>query len=168
VVAALEAIASFDWGGFFTTKLDGKHEGAPLEGLERGGYRLAYRTQPGDYWQSMEAVSGIANFSFSAGLTVSSAGRVEEVLWEGPAYQAGLTAGCELLAVNSLAFSPATLRDAIGKSAGGAPLRLLTRRGKHHRTVEVDCNSGNRYPFLEAIPGARARLDEILALRRPT
>jgi predicted metalloprotease with PDZ domain len=166
VVAALDAIAPFDWGKFFASKLDGKQDGAPLEGLERGGYRLAYRSQPGDYWTSMEAVSGITNLSFSLGLTVSSAGRVEEVLWESPAFRAGLTAGCELVAVDSLSFSVDGLQDAVARAAEGPPLRLLTRHGKHHHNIEIECRTGNRYPYLERIADARGRLDEILAPRR--
>ena len=30
-------------------QLEGKQEGAPLHGLERGGYRLVYRDTPTDY-----------------------------------------------------------------------------------------------------------------------
>lgn len=40
VVIALEHLVPFDWRDFFIGKLEGKQEGAPLAGIERGGYCL--------------------------------------------------------------------------------------------------------------------------------
>ncbi len=162
VIACLEGLAPFDWRGFFTAKLEGKHEGAPLAGLERGGYRLVYRSEPSAYWANTEKVAGNVNLMFSLGLTADTAGTLEEVLWEGPAFRAGLTAGSALLEVNGADWSAQRLKQAVAQTA---PLELRVRSGQHERVVTIDC-PGHRYPYLEPLPGARARLDEILRPHR--
>ena len=48
VVAALVAVVPSDWRGFLRTRLDGHGPGAPLEGLARCGWRLAYSETPGE------------------------------------------------------------------------------------------------------------------------
>ena len=165
VVACLEGLAAFDWRGFFIAKLEGKHEGAPLAGVERGGYRLVYRPEPSAYWANTEEVAGNVNLTFSLGLTADTEGKIEEVLWEGPAFRAGLTAGSELLAVNGEYWSVERLKRAVALAGEGTPLALRVRSGKHERAVTIGC-PGHRYPHFEPIPGARLRLDEILRPRR--
>ncbi|WP_052742424.1 hypothetical protein [Sphingomonas sp. Ag1] len=49
VIAALTDLAPFDWGGFLRERIDGKHTGAPLEGIERAGYQLVFRNDPGEF-----------------------------------------------------------------------------------------------------------------------
>jgi predicted metalloprotease with PDZ domain len=161
VVNGLEALALFDWRSFFTEKLEGKHVGAPLAGIERGGYRLVYRDAPTAYWVNTEKIAGNVNLTFSIGLTVDSQGKLEEVLWESAAFGAGLTAGCELLEVNGRAYSPEVIREVVSAGAG-TELQLRVRRGQQERRLAVACHHGHRYPHLEPLPGVRRRLDEIL------
>lgn len=166
VVAALEDLAPFDWVRFFRERIEGKHEGAPLQGLERGGYRLVYRDAPSDYWRNAETLAGNVNLMFSLGLTVDTEGKLEEVLWEGPAYAAALTTGTTILEVEGRPFSPDALRNAVARAKGPeGRVRLKVRAGRQERTVEVACTTGHRYPHLEPIVGARPRLLEILAPR---
>jgi predicted metalloprotease with PDZ domain len=166
VVSCLDEIAAFDWRGFFIDRLEGRHSGAPLAGVERGGYRLTYRSEPSAYWTNTEKVSGNVNLLFSLGLTVSDKGILQEVLWEGPAFDAGLTAGSELLDVNGASFSPDAIKRAVDDAAQGAPLRLRLRDGKHERQAEIAWRDGHRYPHLEPLGDARRRFLEILAPRR--
>jgi predicted metalloprotease with PDZ domain len=162
VVACLDGIALFDWRRFFIDKLEGKRAGAPLAGIARGGYRLLYRTEPSAYWANTETVSGTVNLMFSIGMAVANEGAVQEVLWEGPAFSAGLTAGSELLAVNGADFSAEAIKNAVAQAARGSPIRIHLRDGKHERSLEIPCQTGHRYPHLEAVEGARPRLLEIL------
>jgi predicted metalloprotease with PDZ domain len=164
VVETLGQIAAFDWTGFFKQKIEGKHDDAPLAGLERGGYRLVYRDTPSDYWRNSEKVAGNVNLMFSLGLTVQTTGKVEEVLWEGPAFEAGLTTGATIKEVEGQKFSPELLRKAVaeaGKPDGTVRLRITV--GKQEREIEIRWTEGHRYPHLEAVEGARPRLLEILA-----
>jgi predicted metalloprotease with PDZ domain len=116
-------------------------------------------------WSAKERSSGITSFLFSLGLSVSSSGLVQEVLWDSPAYEASITNGTKLVAVGGLAFSTGELSRAIMKAADGEPVRLLIEASKHQREVSLECPDGHRYPALEPIEGARRRLDEILAPR---
>lgn len=168
VVAELQALAPFDWRRFFLDKLEGKQEGAPLAGLERGGYRLVYRPEPSDYWANSEKVAGNLNLTFSVGLTVGDDGKVQEVLWEGPAFQAGLTNGTTLLNVNGRDFSPDVIREAVADTgkASSLRLRLRVRSGKRERDVTIDYADGLRYPHLEPATDGPRRLDDILRARR--
>jgi predicted metalloprotease with PDZ domain len=74
VIRTLSDLAPFDWGTFFDEKLHRTTESAPLDGLERGGYRLVYRDRPTDYLLSKQTVFGISNFLFSSGLSVGTDG----------------------------------------------------------------------------------------------
>ncbi|MDB5457617.1 MAG: peptidase, partial [Caulobacter sp.] len=49
---------------------------------------------------------------------------------------------------------------------GAKPVELLVKDGERYRTVKIDYAGGARYPRLERIAGAPARLDDILAARK--
>jgi predicted metalloprotease with PDZ domain len=167
VMRTLEELAPFDWAGFFREQLEGKREGTELDGIARGGYRLVYWDQPSAFTVSSDAVFGTVTLSFSIGVTVDSTGTLKDVLWDGPAFDAGLTVGTTLLAVNGSAYSADVLKQAIAASASGEPIDLLVKAGKHVRSARIAYNGGLRYPHLERVNGERARLDEIYApLRR--
>nr|WP_269141330.1 peptidase M61 [Sphingomonas sp. IC-56] len=166
VVAQLQALAPFDWRQFFLDKLEGKQEGAPLAGFERGGYRLVYRSKPSDYWANSEKVAGNLNLTFSVGLTVGNDGKLQDVLWEGPAFQAGLTNGATVLSVNGRDYSPEVLRDAVAETGKGSSLHLRVRIGKRERDVTIDYVDGHRYPHLEPATDGPRRLDDILRAKR--
>ncbi|MEG3164777.1 peptidase M61 [Sphingomonas sp. PB2P19] len=165
VVATLDELAAHDWAGFLTEKLERKGGGAPLGGVERGGYRLVYRDTPTDYGARSDAAMGSLNLMFSIGLTVSSDGVLNEVIWGSPAFDARLVAGASLLAVNGQDYTPDGLKRAIAGAADGEPLLLIVKDGKRHRTVDIAYTHGLRYPHFEPIAEVR-RLDRILAPRR--
>jgi predicted metalloprotease with PDZ domain len=110
----------------------------------------------------------IADFSHSLGFTVGEGGVLLEMVWGGPAFQAGLTAGITLVAVNSESYDADKLKSAIKLAGrpGAAGIELLVKDGTRYRTVKIDYRDGLRYPRLERIPETRARLDEILSARK--
>jgi predicted metalloprotease with PDZ domain len=163
VMRTLDELAPFDWSGFFTEQLEGKRAGTQLDGITRGGYRLVYRDEPSAFSISSDTVFGTTTLSFSIGVTVSSDGALKDVLWEGPAFHAGLTVGSTLVAVNGAAYGADVLKQAIAASASGEPIELLVKSGKHVRAVTITYDGGLRYPHLEPVGGERARLDEIYA-----
>jgi predicted metalloprotease with PDZ domain len=165
VVAALNSVQPNDWAGFLRTRLDGHGPGAPLDGLARGGWRLVYTAEPSAMQKSLQGRRKSADFTYSLGLSLGHDGEISNVLWHGPAFDAGLAKGVKLIAVNGLAFSGAEqLSDAITQAKSGtAPIELLLRDGEHFRDVKIGYHGGLRYPHLERIPGAPDRLDDILA-----
>jgi predicted metalloprotease with PDZ domain len=165
VVRTLNSVESYDWARFLTQKLESTEAGTVLDGIERGGYRLVYRKTPTGFGQDADKLFNIESLRFSLGLTVGANGQISEVQWESPAFDAHLTSGSQLLAVNGRAYSPDELKQAVVAAEGGAPVELLIKRGKHHCMVTIPYHEGLRYPHLEPIPGARRRLDEIYAAR---
>lgn len=166
VVLALDEIAPFDWRGFLDAQLCAPHDRAPLEGLERGGYRLAYLEDANEYQRCQEAVSGQADLTHTLGLVVANDGRVADVLWDGAAFRAGLTVGACIVGVGERCFAPDGLRRAVADARGSRVL-LTVRRGNAIRRVGVDVESGLRFPHLLPVGREPARLDSILAPRRP-
>jgi predicted metalloprotease with PDZ domain len=165
VVSTLESIASYDWAGYLREKLEQRQPDAPLEGLGRGGYRLVYRDTPNAFAQQSDNLLQVRCLRFSIGVSVGDNGRLHEVLWDSPAFHAGLTAGADVLAVNGRAYSGAEIEQAVIAAQDGAPLELLVKKGKRLRLVPLAYRDGLRYPRLEPIEGARRRLDEIFAPR---
>jgi predicted metalloprotease with PDZ domain len=166
IVTALNSVEPYDWATFLRARLDGHGPGAPLDGITRGGYKLVYTDTPTDYFKLSEANRKRTNLMYSLGMTVNSEGRLTEVLWEGPAYKAGLTVGTEIIAVNGIEFDPDRLKSAITDAhKSGAAIELLIKNGDHYRTMHIDYHDGLRYPHLERVDGTPARLDEIFSPR---
>jgi predicted metalloprotease with PDZ domain len=89
------------------------------------------------------------------------------VRWNGPAFKAGLGASGTLVAVDSRAFTPERLADAVkAAKESSAPIELLVKDGDYYRSVRVDYHGGLKYPHLERIPGTTDRLGAIFAARR--
>jgi predicted metalloprotease with PDZ domain len=163
VVAVLNDIVPYDWAALLTERLETRRVGAPIEGLRRGGYRLVYRKTPSEFALATDTANGVADLSFSVGVMASTDGTLQEVVWEGPAYDAGLIAGAKLLGVNGRAFDLQGLQQAVTDSEISGQIELLVQRGKRIHTATIQYSAGHRYPHLEPVEGTRPRLDEIHA-----
>ena len=167
VVATLNSVTPYDWTTFLRTRLDGHGPGAPLDGLARGGYHLVYGETETAYEKSANMRRKTEDFTYSLGLNVGHDGNIGNVLWNSPAFKAGLEPGAQIVAVNGIAFDPDDLMDAVRASkTATAPVQLLIKDGKHYRTVAIDYHGGLRYPRLERDASVPARLDDILAPRK--
>jgi predicted metalloprotease with PDZ domain len=165
VVAALNSGLAYDWPAFLKARLNAP-DAAPLDGLTRGGYKLVYTNAPSDFSKSAEHSRKMDNFSYSIGLTADHKGAVTDVVWEGPAYKAGITVGSEIVAINGSAYDAENLKDAVTDSKDGtAPIELLVKRGDSYRTLSVNYHGGLRYPRLERVAGTPALLDDLLTPR---
>jgi predicted metalloprotease with PDZ domain len=165
VVRTLQGVVAYDWATYLIDKLEARRPGAPLDGLKRGGYELVYRSFPSGYSSQVAASAGNLSLTFSLGLSISSSGVLQEVVWESPAFAAALTAGSEVIAVNGRAYSHDEINHAIMDAENGRSIELLVKNGKRHRQVSIPYHDGLRYPHLQRIDGSRARLDEIYAPR---
>ncbi len=168
VVAALNAVAPHDWATFLRERLDasGPEARAPLDGLERGGYRLVYDEAPTAEAKAMHSSWG-SDFRYSLGFALSGANnRIVSIQWNGPAYEAGIGAGWDLIAVGDRAASAEVLREAVTAAKDGTPIRLILKNGQRFRTLDLTYTGGLRYPRLERIEGRRDRIGDILEPRR--
>ena len=166
ITASLNAIAPYDWASLLQDRVTGKARNAPLNGLTLGGYRLVYESEPTPFFRDVEKRSGDVNLTFSLGMSVGKGGHVSTILWDGPAFNAGLTTASEILAVNGRAYAEDVLRDAVADAEGGEdPIRLIVRTGKRVREVEIPWHGGHRYPRLEKIAAGETSLDRLLTPR---
>ena len=165
VVAALNALQPFDWAAFLHQRLDATP--APLDGLARSGWRLVYTAEPNAAITAAEDADGYDDFRFSLGLKIARAdGRIDEVLWDSPAFRAGLARDMRVLAVDGTAYSAERLRNALSAAkTAKPPIELLLRQGDSFTTQRIDYHGGVRHPHLERVPGAPDRLRQVLTAR---
>jgi len=164
VVAALNAVYPYDWESFLAKRVDAVAPHAPLDWIGKGGYRLAYAAEPTAYFKATEKSRKIADFSYSLGLIVKPDGEITQVLWDSPAFAAKLVPGATILAINGRDYSAEGMKAALDKAAKDKrPIDLTLRHAGGVRMVAIDYQGGQRYPRLERVPGAPARLDALLA-----
>jgi predicted metalloprotease with PDZ domain len=164
VVAALNAVYPYDWSSLLNARLYGHAAGAPLDGLERGGYRLVYTDTPSTYLKNYEAQRKTTDLAYSVGFTVGKDATLSSVQWDGPAFKAGLTIGTQIVAVDGKSYDGDGLKAAITAAKGGSkPIQLLVKKDDVYTTVQIPYYDGLRYPHLERIVGTPALLDDILA-----
>ena len=159
----LNGLSAYDWTGLLRERLNGKSPNAPLSGLTLGGYRLIYTREATAFFRDAEKRSNETNLTYSLGMTVSKNGHVNTILWDGPAFKAGLTTAAEIISVNGRVFTDEALRDAIGDAEGGKePIRLIVKSGKRVREIAIAWNGGHRFPRLEKIGTGDGSLDRLL------
>ena len=166
VVRTLNAVQPHDWAKFLRTRLDTVGEEAPLDGIARGGYKLVYSDTPTDFYRDSETRRRTTDLTYSLGITIGRDAKLTDVLWEGPAFKAGLTVGTELVAVNGTTYSADRIKDTIkAVKTTSEPIELIVKNGERFRTIRINYHDGLRYPRLERNMAVPARLDDILAAR---
>jgi predicted metalloprotease with PDZ domain len=161
VVRTLNQVHANDWAAFLHARLEQVSDHAPLDGLARGGYRLVYTDTPTEWFKSNEKARKITDLSYSGGLVLGKEGEITEVAWDSPAFNAGLTVGAKLIAVNGRALETDQLKAAI--KARKSPLSLLVKTGDIYRTIDLHYDGGLRYPKLEKTGSGPSSLDALLA-----
>ncbi len=165
VVRTLNGVTSYDWAGFLTKRLTEKAAGAPLGGLSQGGYRLIYTETPTPFMKDAEKRAKELNLSYSLGGVIAK-NKLTGVIWDGPLFNAGLTVGAEIIAVNGTVYTEEAMKDAVTAAKGGTvPIRLIVKTGDRVREVAVSWNGGLRYPRLEKTGAGDGSLDLLLRPR---
>ncbi len=163
VVAGLNAVAPNDWAAFLRERLDTNRPEAPLGGITRGGYELLYGDNPNIYAYDVNELSESFSFWYSVGIEVGKLGMISDVLVGGPADKAGLGPGMRIVAVNSRAFTPDLLRQAVRQAKGTGPaVELILENTGYYKVAKIDCNTGERFPYLDRTGNSPDRLDDIL------
>jgi len=171
VATALNAVQPYDWASFLHNWLDGVGQQVPLEsGIEASGWRLVYTDQPSRYQNALENVgegelegAGV-NAMFSVGLFLDRQGKVEDVLWNGPAFKAGLAPGMKLVAIDGQPYTAAVLRSEIDQAQkSGNPLQITAEGDGVTEVYTVHYDGGLKYPHLVRVPDETDTLQQILA-----
>jgi predicted metalloprotease with PDZ domain len=174
IIATMNETAPYDWRKFFTERLTSHGPGAPLEGLEASGWKLAYSETPNEHERSIEVTGHSTHLEFSLGFIVHNSGGERggmlSDVWPGsPAALAGMAPGMRLLAVNGRRWSPEILHEAIRASKGSSqPIELLVENEEFYKTYRIEYHDGERYPHLERIPAQADVLTEIIRAKAPS
>ncbi len=167
VVAALNAVHPYDWAGFLRQRLQTPGQGAPVRGIERAGYRLAWRDAPNVFDRDRMAQAKNYDLTHSLGLTIDKDGVASAILWDGPAFKADIVNGTKIVAVDGTAYSKDRLEAAIRAATDGkTPVRLLVERGGRYRQIDIAYHGGLRWPHLEKVGNGPDWFDRLLAPKR--
>jgi predicted metalloprotease with PDZ domain len=171
VVVALNAVQPYDWASFLHNWLDGVGQQVPLlSGINASGWRLVYTDQPSRYQNALENVgegelsSKGVNAMFSVGLFLDRQGQVRDVLWNGPAFKAGLAPGMKLVSIDGHPYSTRILRTEISQAQQSKePLQIRAQSDGVTELYTVHYDGGLKYPHLVRVPGKVDYLQQILS-----
>ena len=158
VIAALNAVAAYDWNGFFEVRVRRVAPRAPLNGIENGGWKLVYTDVKPELVHAAEEESKLYDFWYSLGIVVQGEGGaggeddgvIRDVAPGLPAAAAGIGPGMRIVAVNGRRYSEKVLRDALRAAREGKdPIELIVENVEMFKTVRVDYHGGEKYPHLE-------------------
>jgi predicted metalloprotease with PDZ domain len=168
VVSALNRVAPYTWANFLRSHLDSTSPRTPIESIESSGWKLIYSDQPNEMQENQDEFWRRIDLSLSIGLLLADDGTVEDVIYDGPSYSAGVGPGMKITAVNGKQFSADALKDAIeGAKVVAAPIQLIAANGPAVETYAVDYHGGLRYPHLVRDESRPDFLSEILRSQTP-
>jgi predicted metalloprotease with PDZ domain len=160
VVAALNRVTPYDWTGFLRSRLDSFAPKTPDEALQNSGWQVTYTEQPNQIDNARDVVRKEVGLMYSIGLMASTEGAINEVLYGGPSFKAGLGPGMKITEVSGKPFTPQALKDAVAAS-GTSPVQLTVANGVQTQAYSIDYHGGLRYPHLQRAPNRPDVLDEI-------
>ncbi|WP_321326732.1 peptidase M61 [uncultured Parasphingorhabdus sp.] len=154
VIAALNRIQPYDWNAFIEERVYRTSSEAPKDGLVLGGYRLVFVDKPSAYILANDRRRKQLDLSHGIGLIMGSKGAIKSVIWDSPAFRAGLKPGLTISAVNGKAYSDEALKQAIEENRGReGMIDIFAKNGDAYHNFMVDHSDGLRYPALEKITG---------------
>jgi predicted metalloprotease with PDZ domain len=163
VVSALNQIAPYDWRAFWTERLTNHGPGAPLGGIEGGGWKVVYDETPSEMASAAMGAYHFVNAAYSLGLQLGDDGSIADTIEGMPAAKAGIGPGMKLIAVNGRRFSAEVLRDALKSAKSGTePIALLVENTDYYKTYNIDYHAGEKYPHLVRDESKPDLLSEIL------
>ncbi len=167
VVKTLNAVQPYDWASYLKAHVYDIYAAPPLDGINKGGYKLVFTEEPTDWIKLAEKKGKYTDLTYSGGLVVDSDGKVSTVIWDSAAFNAGITVGSSILAVNGREYDGDALKAAITSAKRTAqPIKLLVKSGDLYRTLDLNWHEGLKYPRLQKTGKGQGTLDALLAPRR--
>ncbi len=170
VVDTLNSVFPYDWATFLRERIDRTSKEVTKGGFTLGGYRLVYGETANVEVAANEKSTKTVDQRYGAGLIISTDGTVAQVIWDSPAFKAGMIVGNKVIAVNGVEYSTDQFRTALKSTATmngekRTPLSLIIKQDKQYRTITLDYSGGLRYPRLEKIGEGQSSLDRLLEAR---
>ena len=166
VVDKLNETVRLDWTRFFRDRVYRINPLAPLGGIESAGWMLEFDDTPNPFLVSLEKIHGVADFSWSLGIWISTDGTIQDAIPDSVAFRAGATPGMRITAVNGAAYTPDVLREALIRSETNPQyVELAVRRGEDVHSLQILYQGGLRYPHLTRKRGTEDTLSAVLLPR---
>jgi predicted metalloprotease with PDZ domain len=166
VMNGLNQVVAYDWRGFWTDRLSDHGPGAPLGGIEGGGWKLIYDENRSEMMRAWEEDHRELDASSSVGLLVREDGDIEDTIEGSDAARAGIGPGTRIVAVNGRRFTPQILRDALAAAKDHPQqLALLVENADYFRTFNLDYHGGESYPHLMRVESKPDLLGDIVRAR---
>lgn len=163
LVTSMTQFVKYDWAQFWNERLTRVGKQAPLNGIENGGWKLAYGDEPSGMFRAGEERRSGVNLSYSIGLVLDKDGRVVDSIVGLSAFSAGITPGMTIVAVNGRKYSPEVIHDAVRASRRSTrPIELLVENNDYFATHSLDYHDGERYPRLVRDESKPDLLSEIM------
>jgi len=165
LVSTLNAIAPFDWAGFFHTRLNSTSADAPTGGIENGGWKVVLNGEP----MKLQGRNGDPGDVYSIGLKVGADGAVTDAIVGSPAFEAGVSSGMKVIGVNGRVYSHDLLADAIKAAKDTSqPVTLLVVADDYFRTCVINYHGGDKFPHLVRVADKPDYLDALIKSRVAT
>jgi len=161
VVSALNQLAPYDWNTFLRGHLNSLVGEPPLVGVERSGWKLVYTDQKSELITDMEKVHKVdllwpewqtwsfADLRYSIGLLLQADGTVLDSAPGMSGYNAGITPGMQVTAVNGTKFSLAVIEGAVRRTRDQGKLELRVANGRATQLHRLNYHGGLKYPHLQ-------------------
>jgi predicted metalloprotease with PDZ domain len=167
LLAALNAVAPYDWRTHFNERLASLSPRAPVGGLTEHGWKVVYNDTPNDAIAASEQRRKLQDLTYSLGLTIKTeaqdAGTIRDAWLGQPAGNAGIGPGMKIIAVNGRRYTREVMTRALREKA---PLELIVQNNEEFRTYRLDYTGGVRYPHLIRDEAHADTLAEVLKARR--
>jgi predicted metalloprotease with PDZ domain len=162
LVSDLSSIAPYDWTGFFHTRLDSTSPEAPLGGIENGGWKVVFNSEP----SKLGGRRGNPGYTYSIGLQIGEDGAVRDAIVGSPAFEAGISSGMKVVGVNGRVYTSDVLEDAIKAAKDTTqPITLLVVVDDYYQTSTINYHGGESYPHLVRVDAKPDYLDDIIKPR---
>lgn len=166
VLDLLQTIQPYDWATFFDNHVERTTQETPKGGFNLGGYVLEYRDTPGSTTREVEKSLRGVDQTYGVGLAVQNNGEILSVIWDSPAFRAGLATGMTITAIDGAEFSGDQFRSALTLArTSRKPIALIVKQGKVYHNIALDYSGGLRYPHLRKTVEGEGSLDTLLAPR---
>jgi predicted metalloprotease with PDZ domain len=159
VAAALNQVVPNDWREFIQSRVYRVAPHPPLGALEASGWRLVYNDTPNWYAALRDRTNKTTDTSFSLGMWVKSDGTISDVVYNSPAYSAGLVPGMKITSIDGRKYSDDVLLEELRAKK---PLAVNAEQASFAGTFRIDYVGGEQYPHLERIDGRPDLLSDIM------
>jgi predicted metalloprotease with PDZ domain len=149
LVADLDAVEPFEWKAHLKKRLTSTAAQAPLDGIQRGGWKLSYAEEASPLQTANDAEFKQLDYTAALGMILKEDGTVQDVVPGRISAKAGIAPGMKLIAVNGRRWTAQVFRAAVAQKKKGSKLELLMENGDYFKTHTLDYQDGLKYPRLE-------------------